>query len=86
MPAAVSLTVTRRFLSRGKPLGEQGELVVMRGEERACADLLMQMLDCGPCEGKAIVCCGAAAHLIQQYKAAGRSPCSGWRRSRSSRP
>ena len=32
-------------------LGEQGELVIMRGEKRACADFGVQIFDAGPGEG-----------------------------------
>ena len=56
-------------------LGEQRELVVMRGEERACADAVVQMLDDGPGEREAVVGGGAAAHLIEQDERALRWRC-----------
>ncbi len=44
----------------------------MRGEERACARVLLQMLDYGPGDGEAVEGGGAAADFVEQNEA-------GWR-------
>ena len=71
MPVGVSLTVTRRFLEAGELGGEEGELVVVGGEEGAGADAVVEVLDGGPGEGEAVVGGGAAAHLVQEHQRPG---------------
>ena len=52
--------------SRGSLRGERGQLVVMRGEERAAAILgIVQVLDHRPGDGEAVEGRGAAADLVE---------------------
>src|SRR6266849_6528492 len=44
----------------------------MRGEERARAGVLLQMLDDGPGDGEAVEGSGAAADFVEQDEARGR--------------
>ena len=50
--------------------GEFGQFVIMRGEQSFRADLIVQMLDDGPRERKAIECARAASDFIQHDEAA----------------
>ena len=50
----------------GKLFGQQGELVIVGGEERARADAAVDVLQRGPRERQAIEGSGAAAHLVEQ--------------------
>src|SRR5690349_390066 len=59
-------------LHAGKQIGEFREFVIMGGEKRACASVLLEMLDDSPGDGEAIERGSAAAHLVKQDKA-GRS-------------
>jgi len=52
-------------------VGEEGEFVVVGGEEGACADVVVEVLDRGPGEREAVVGCGAAAHFVEQDEGAG---------------
>ena len=58
----------------GKLLGERGQLMIMRGEQRAAAVDLMQMLDRRPGDGEAVEGRGAAADLVENDEANARSP------------
>ena len=51
---------------------EIGQLVVVRGEERAAADLLVDVLDDAPGEREAVVGARAAADLVEDHEAARR--------------
>ena len=44
----------------------------MRGEQRAAADLVVQVLDHGPGQREPVVGAGAAADLVQDHQAAAR--------------
>src|SRR6266850_7203983 len=43
--------------------------MIMRGEERACARVLLKMLDDGPRDGEAIERGGAAADFVEEHEA-----------------
>ena len=45
----------------------------MRGEKSARARVLLQMLDDGPSDGKAVKSCRAAADFIEKHEARWRS-------------
>src|ERR1700753_1691615 len=50
--------------------GQFGQLVVMRREQGASTDALMNMLDHGPRQRQTVVGCGAAADFVENDKAA----------------
>ncbi len=52
-------------------VGEEGEFVVVGGEEGARADGVVEVLDGGPGEGEAVVGGGASAHFVEQDEGAG---------------
>ena len=54
------------FQSRQSRL-EFGQLVIMRGKQRLCADLVVQVLDDAPRERKAVKGAGAAPNFIHQH-------------------
>ena len=56
-------------LHAGQEIGELGEFVIVRGEKSARARVLLQMLDDGPGDGKAVKRCGAAADFIEKHEA-----------------
>src|SRR5260370_25811129 len=56
-------------LDRRKKIGELGELVIMRGKQRARTRVLLQMLDDGPGDGKAVKRGRAAADFIEKDQA-----------------
>src|SRR5260370_8600226 len=58
-------------LDRRKKIGELGELVIMRGEERARTRVLLQMLNDGPGDGKAVERGRAAADFVEKDQARG---------------
>ena len=58
----------------GEQIGELGEFVIVRGEERARARVCLQMLDDGPGDREAVESRRAAAHFIEQDQA-----CAAWR-------
>ena len=60
------------ILHAGEKVGEFGELVIVGGEERARASVLLEMLDHSPSDGEAVERGGAAANLIEEDEA-GRS-------------
>ena len=53
-----------------QPRREFGQFMVMRGEKRFGADLVVQMFDDGPCQAQAVECARAAADFIQDDQAA----------------
>ena len=61
-----------KFLSRGSRCGQFGQLVIMRGKQRLCADLVVQMFDDGPGQAQPVERARAAPDLIQDHEAARR--------------
>ena len=55
-----------------QPLGQLGQLVVVRGEQRPAADAVVQVLRDGPGQRHAVVGAGAAADLVEDHQAARR--------------
>ena len=55
--------------------GQFGQLVVMGGEERLGADLVVQVLDDAPGQAQAVKGAGAAADLVQDNRGCGRWRC-----------
>src|SRR5580698_9345077 len=53
-------------LHAGQEISKLGEFVVVRGKERACACVLLQMLDHRPGDGKAVKSRCTAADLIKK--------------------
>ena len=72
--------------ARGQVCGQVGQFVVMRREERAGADLVVQMLGDAPRDAQAVEGARAAADLIEDDQAALGGVVEDVRRSRSSRP
>jgi len=56
----------------GEKVGELREFMIMRGEERARASVLLEMLDDGPGNGKAVKGGGAAADFVEKDEACRR--------------
>src|SRR5579864_6382724 len=55
----------------GEKISKFGEFVVVRGEKRTCAGVLLQVLDDGPGDGEAIKSGGAPADFVEKYEAGG---------------
>src|SRR5947199_5960016 len=55
-----------------KQIGKLVELMVMRGKERLCADMIMQVFRQCPCDADPVKCARAASHFIEENQAAGR--------------
>src|SRR5207237_551441 len=53
-------------LHAGKQVGEFGEFVIVGGEERARASLLLEMFDDGPGDGEAVKSGSAAANFVEE--------------------
>ena len=64
-----------KFFKRGSRAGQFGQFVIMRGEQRFCADLVVQMFDDAPGEAQAIEGAGAAADFVEYDQAARRWRC-----------
>ena len=56
-------------LHAGEEIGELSEFMVVRGEERARARVLLQMLDDSPGNGEAVKGRSAAADFIKENEA-----------------
>src|SRR5580704_7053967 len=55
-------------LHAGKEISKLSELVIVRGEERACACVLLQMLDDGPGDREAVKRRRTAADFIEKHE------------------
>ena len=67
-----SFTETCRLRTPSSWLGELGQLVIVRGEQRLGANVLMDMLDHGPSQREPIIGGSAAADFVQHDEAARR--------------
>ena len=56
-------------------LGQVGQLVVVRGKQRAAADLVVQVLDDRPGQRNAVVGARAAADLVEHRPGSAAWPC-----------
>src|SRR5208282_5338863 len=58
-------------LHAGEEIGELSEFVIMRGEQRASAGVLLQVLDDSPGDGKTVKRRGTTSHFVEKDKTRG---------------